>query len=249
MHFLRVFPELKIVKDISPAHSFYFLISKTRPELSQKIRRWISHAAHRQLLSQFKNRAKGPLKDLSNGEIRRFLLDRNKLLPQYGLLFKKHSKPFGLPWQLTAAVAYQESKWNPEAESFTGVKGFMQLTEETAEHLGVEDRLDVEQSIWGGAKYLKMLLDRQPKGLPFREKLALALATYNVGPAHMIDAQNLAHKLGKNPYSWKDLREVLPLLEERKYLPELKYGPARGQEPVIYVQRVLAYLDLISVQI
>jgi membrane-bound lytic murein transglycosylase F len=121
----------------------------------------------------------------------------------------------------------------------------MQLTQETAEYLGVEDRTDLSQSIWGGIKYLKVLLNRQPKGLPFQEKLALALATYNVGPAHMEDAQRLAKKMKKNPYLWNDLKQVLPLLANEEHLPELKYGPARGQEPVDYVHKVFAYLELI----
>lgn len=248
-YYLRVYPDIRIARDLSPSHSYFFLISKARPELAQKIRFWMGKAARRQVLSQTKARVKGNPQNLSPADIKRFLSARSSVFPRYSSLFRKHSQSFGIPWQLTAAVAYQESKWDPEAQSFTGVKGFMQLTQETAEHLGVEDRQDTQQSIWGGAKYLKMLLDRQPKGLPFREKLALALATYNVGPAHMLDAQKLAHKLGKNPYSWRDLSEVLPLLGDKDYLSELKYGPARGQEPVDYVHRVFAYLDLISVQI
>lgn len=248
-YFLKAFPKLKIVKDISPAYPYFFLIAKKRTDLSLQLRYWMTKAARHQVLSKTKSRVKDKPSALSNGDVRRFAKDRKKVLPQYSHLFKKHSQNFGVPWQLAAAVAYQESKWNPDAESFTGVKGFMQLTQETAIHLGVEDRLDPNQSIWGGIKYIKMLIDRQPKGLPFNERLALALATYNVGPAHMLDAQKLARRLGKNPYSWKDLKEVLPLLADKAYLPYLKYGPARGNEPVEYVHRVFGYLDLITVQI
>lgn len=249
LYYLRVFPKLEIVQDFKPAHSYFFLISKDRPELVPQMRRWISKASRRQIITQAKHRVQGDLQNLSEADIRGFMNARAEVFPRYAALVRKYSESFGIPWQLSAAVAYQESKWDPEAQSFTGVRGFMQLTKETAEHLGVEDRMDIEQSIWGGAKYLKMLLDRQPKELPFRERLALALATYNVGPAHMIDAQNLAQKLGKNPHSWMDLKQVLPLLADKDYWPELKYGPARGQEPVDYVHRVMAYLDLITVQI
>lgn len=248
-YYLRSFPSLEIVKDISPSHFYRFLIAKNRPELVQQIRRWLTRASHRKTISQTKVLSKNPTDILTYFDIRNFLFARKKILPEYFETFKKHSRQFDIPWQLTAAVAYQESKWNPEAMSFTGVRGLMQITQETAEFLGVGDRLDAEQSIWGGAKYLKILMDRQPRGLPFKERLALALATYNVGPAHMIDAQMLAKKLNKNPYSWRDLKEVLPLLADDKYLPELKYGPARGQEPVDYVHRVFAYLELLSIQI
>jgi membrane-bound lytic murein transglycosylase F len=246
---LRVFQNLEIIKDISPTQNFFFLISSSRPELQSQFHKWMTRTAHKYLVSQAKARVKGKASELSPREEQRFALDREQILPKYSLLLQKHAAEFGLPWQLMAAISYQESRWNPEAQSMTGVKGFMQLTNETAEHLGVEDREDPGQSIWGGVKYIKMLINRQPKSLSFKDRLALALATYNVGPAHMQDAQKLALKLGKNPYSWKDLQTVLPLLAEDDYLPELKYGPARGLEPVIYVKRVFSYLELMSVQI
>ncbi len=246
---LRAFTNLKIVKDISPVQSFFFLISDGRPELQAQFHKWMTRNAQHFLVTQAKARVKGKVSELTLHDQRRFAMDREQILPKYFSILRKHAAEFGLPWQLMAAIAYQESRWNPEAESFTGVKGFMQLTSETAEHLGVEDREDPAQSIWGGVKYIKMLINRQPKGLLFRDRLALALATYNVGPAHMMDAQKLALKLGKNPYLWKDLQTVLPLLAEEDYLSELKYGPARGQEPVTYVKRVFSYLELMSVQI
>ncbi len=247
--YLRLFANLEIRRDLPHLHSYFFLVSNSRPELEAQLSRWMAKASSQHFFLQAKNRIQGEWDSLPMAEIRSFLNARTSVFPRYAALLRKYSDVFNLPWQLSAAVAYQESKWNPEAESFTGVRGFMQLTQETAEHLGVEDRTDTEQSIWGGTKYLRMLLDRQPKYLPFREKLALALATYNVGPAHMLDAQNLAQKLGKNPHSWKDLKSILPLLADEDYLSELKYGPARGHEPVEFVSRVLVYLDLISVPI
>jgi membrane-bound lytic murein transglycosylase F len=246
---LRAFTNLKILKDISPLQSFFFLVSHERPELQSQFHKWLTKNSQHFLVAQTKARVRGKISELTIHDQRRFANDREQILPKYFSIIRKHAAEFGLPWQLMAAIAYQESRWNPDAESFTGVKGFMQLTSETAEHLGVEDREDAAQSIWGGVKYIKMLINRQPKGLLFRDRLALALATYNVGPAHMMDAQKLALKLGKNPYSWKDLQTVLPLLAEADYLPELKYGPARGTEPVIYVKRVFSYLELMSVQI
>lgn len=248
-YYLRFFPKLAVVKDISPTRSYHFLISNKRADLQNQMRVWFTKAARKQTLSTTKSFYKEKIQELSRYDVVQFLKARDKVLPQYSSTFKKHSREFGIPWQLAAAVAYQESHWKADAESFTGVKGLMQLTMETAEHLGVEDRTDANQSIWGGSKYLKMLIERQPKGIPFKERLSLALATYNVGPAHMIDAQKLALRLGKDPYSWKDLKTVLPLLGNAAYLDELKYGAARGQEPVDFVHRVLAYLDLISVKI
>jgi membrane-bound lytic murein transglycosylase F len=248
-YYLRAFPNLRVAKDISPKHSYFFLLNPQREDVAQKLRRWMGTRSSRQWVAEAKVRARGTTPALTAMDIHHFFNDRENLLPKFDGMVRKHSESFGIPWQLTAAVAYQESKWNPEARSFTGVEGFMQLTRETAEHLGVEDRRDPDQSIWGGSKYLRALLDRQPKKIPFQDRLALALATYNVGPAHMWDAQKLAMKKGKSPHSWKDLKTILPLLADPDYLPDLKYGPARGQEPVDFVEKVFAYLDLMSIQI
>lgn len=248
-YYLRFFKNLKVMKDVSTNHSFHFLISNSRPDLERSLRVWATRSARRQVLSNLHNSYRERIQELPDRAVHKLLADQERIFPQYAKAFHKHSQEFAIPWQLAAAVAYQESHWDSEAESFTGVKGIMQLTEETAEHLGVEDRTNPEQSIWGGIKYLRMLIDRQPKGLAFKEKLSLALATYNVGPAHMIDAQTLAKDMGKNPYSWQDIKSVLPLLGDKEYADRLKYGPARGTEPVEFVRRVFAYLDLISAKI
>lgn len=248
-YYLRFFPQLKVLKEIPQTRNYNFLISQDKADLEREMRVWMTKAARRQYLSQTKKIVKLKIEELHQIDVQQFLVAKNDVLPLYQSFFKKHSREFGIPWQLAAAVAYQESHWNPDARSFTGVRGFMQLTQETAEHLGVEDRSDPEQSIWGGVKYLKMLLDRQPKDLPWRDRMSLALATYNVGPAHMEDAQALALRLGKNPYSWRDLQTILPLLSEASYIEYFKYGKARGQEPVDFVHRVFAYLDLMSAKI
>ena len=126
----------------------------------------------------------------------------------------------------------------------SGVRGLMQLTQDTADHLGVEDRTDPLQSIWGGAKYLRYLLNKTPNYLNFKDRLYLALAAYNMGYGHLRDAQKLVVKQGKNPYSWRHLREVLPLLEDPSYENDLEYGFARGTETIEFVERVTGFYNL-----
>ena len=248
-YYLRFFSELKIFKNIPMSRTYTFAINNNQIALERQMRVWMTKAARRQLLSQTKKLAKLKIEELHHLDVAKFMRDKNSKLPMYKAWFRKHGREFDIPWQLAAAVAYQESHWNPDAKSFTGVQGFMQLTRETALHLGVEDRMDPEQSIWGGVKYLKILLDRQPKNIPWNDRMSIALATYNVGPAHMQDAQALAIRLGKNPHSWRELQTVLPLLSEASYFEYFKYGKARGQEPVDFVHRVFAYLDLMSAKI
>jgi membrane-bound lytic murein transglycosylase F len=244
---LRSYPELRHVKDLRSYQQYQFAVSPQQEEIARDLRLWFPRAASSGTLRQIKERYKNYLDELTpmeQAEFTRFFSPRFQPFAKY---FKRYSSQSNIPWQLAAAVAYQESHLNPEARSWTGVRGLMQLTQETAQHVGIEDRTDPQQSIRGGAKYLHILLARQPKNLPDRERLALALATYNVGPAHMWDAQNLAVRLGKDPYSWKDIRSVLPKLGNPYYAHMLRYGPARGDEPVEFVDRVLSYLDLILI--
>jgi membrane-bound lytic murein transglycosylase F len=160
--------------------------------------------------------------------------------------FLDASVRYQLSWELLAAQAYQESHWKAQAESPTGVRGVMMLTEETAASMGIQDRGDPAKSIHGGAKYLAHLLKRMPKSITGENRIKFALAAYNVGMGHLHDAQELARIQGKDPNSWQSLRETLPLLAEKRYYKTLTYGYARGQEPVQYVAAILTYRDILE---
>lgn len=167
-------------------------------------------------------------------------------LPKYENYFKKADKKYNIPWLLLAAQSYQESHWNPKAKSHTGVRGLMMLTQATAKQMGVKDRLNAKESIAGGAKYLSKIEKRLPSEIKGKNRWAFTLAAYNVGMGHIHDAQILARKLNKNPYSWNDMKKVLPLLSQKKYYKSLKHGYARGNEPVRYVNSIQYYLDIIQ---
>ena len=151
-----------------------------------------------------------------------------------------------MPADLLAALAYQESHWDPQATSQTGVRGIMMLTQNTAESLGVDNRLNPAEAIDGGARYLADRHQRLPDTLPEPDRTYLALASYNIGRGHVLDARQLARELGKNPNSWEDMKDVLPLKADKRYYPQTRYGYARGYEPVHYVQRIRNYQDVIS---
>ncbi len=167
-------------------------------------------------------------------------------LPKYEKYFKDAAKKYDVQWELLAAQSYQESHWKPKAKSHTGVRGMMMLTLKTAKEIGVKNRLDAKQSIYGGAKYLRMMEKRLPKEIQGKNRWAFTLAAYNVGMGHIHDAQKLARKLNKNPYIWSDIKKVLPLLSQKKYYKTLKYGYARGDEPVRYVDSILKFVNIIQ---
>jgi membrane-bound lytic murein transglycosylase F len=175
-----------------------------------------------------------------------------KRLPTYQALFQETASQFDLDWHLLAAVAYQESHWNPKARSPTGVRGLMMLTLSTAREMKIKNRLDPLQSLQGGAAYLAKLKGRLPKRIVEPDRTLMTLAAYNVGFGHLEDARILTQRGGKNPDLWIDVREHLPLLSNKQYYTTLKYGFARGSEPVTYVDNIqyyTRYLELNSLSL
>ena len=124
----------------------------------------------------------------------------------------------------------------------------MMLTLPTAKDLGIKNRLNAAQSIRGGAKYIAGLIKQLPSTVRGEDRLWFAIAAYNVGLGHVQDARKLAKRLGRNPDSWTDLKATLPLLTQPAFYNSLKYGYARGNEPVRYVQRVRHYQDILERQ-
>jgi membrane-bound lytic murein transglycosylase F len=174
------------------------------------------------------------------------LQDRiRETLPQYRPFFHAAQAQSGIEWRLLAAVAYQESQWDPVATSETGVRGLMQLTEDTARKLGVADRLDAKASALGAARYLREIKEKLPRRIAEPDRTWLALAAFNIGAGHLEDARVLAQKQKLNPDLWSDVRKTLPLLAQQDYFLQAKNGYARGGMPVAFVDRVRAYYDVL----
>lgn len=174
-------------------------------------------------------------------DTREFIRSTETTLPRFIELFKRYAGD--LDWRLLAAMSYQESHWNPEATSPTGVRGLMMLTLATAKDVDVKSRLDPEQSIRGGAQYFAGLLRRIPARIQDPDKIWLALAAYNVGLGHLEDARVLTQRNGGNPDMWVDVKQHLPMLRQKKHYKTTRYGYARGHEAVSYVDNIRRYYD------
>ena len=174
-------------------------------------------------------------------DTRTFLRRVETQLPKYEPLFRQYAGQ--LDWRLLAAMSYQESHWNPKARSPTGVRGMMMLTWPTARSFGITSRIDADQSVRGGAAYLAHLINRLPDTISEHEKPWFALAAYNIGYSHLLDARSLADKLGKNKNNWTDVKEIIPLLQQRKWYKHTRFGYARGNEAVKYVSNIRKYYD------
>ena len=177
---------------------------------------------------------------------RAFIRHFHSRLPAYKDLFIKAGLQSNTDWRLLAAMAYQESHWDPNAVSPTGVRGIMMLTRPTARMIGVKDRTSAPESILGGSIYLKRVMAKIPERIPEPDRTWLAVASYNVGFGHVEDARIITESQGANPDSWDDVRERLPLLSDPGWYEHLARGYAKGSEPVTYVNNVRRYFDLLK---
>ena len=162
-------------------------------------------------------------------------------LAEYKPLFQKYAGE--LDWRLLAAMSYQESHWDSEAISRTGVRGLMMLTLDTASDWNVDDRTDPEQSIRGGSRYFASLLNRIPARISDPDRTWMAMASYNIGMGHLEDARVLTERQGGNPDLWVDVKRRLPQLRQKKYYRTTRYGYARGDEALQYVENIRRYYD------
>ncbi len=167
-------------------------------------------------------------------------------LPRFEPLVRQVADEYQMDWHLLAAIAYQESHWNPKARSPTGVRGMMMLTQCTAREMGVDNRLDPLQSLRGGARYYRKLKRRLPEDIHEPDRTWFALAAYNIGRGHLEDARVITERKGGDPHLWDDVAEHLPLLQKQQYYSKTRFGYARGSEPVTYVKNIRHYFSILS---
>jgi membrane-bound lytic murein transglycosylase F len=199
-------------------------------------------------LAQLLQQSSGDTRPFAYEESREFQAHVGERLPRYRAWFEQAAGQAGFDWRLLAAIGYQESKWDPHAESGDGASGVMMLTADTAQAMGIRDRANPELSIFAGARYLAQVREMIPARIAEPDRTWLMLAAYNVGFGHLEDARILTQMLGKDPDSWVEVRERLPLLAQERWYSRVKRGYARGWEPVQFVDRIQRYLRLLEWQ-
>ncbi len=241
------FPDLRIAATLPGVVEFAWGFAQdSDPDLFKKAADFITRMRADGTLTRLEDRYFGHLKRLNQPNAASFLERMQTALPHFRQDFQDAQVSTGIDWRLLAAMAYQESAWDPLATSPTGVRGIMMLTEETADSLNVSNRLDPQQSIRAGAKYLQDLIDQLPDSVPSPDKIWLGIAAYNLGLGHMHGARAIAESMKRNPDSWYDMKQVLPLLARPEIYARLKSGRARGGEAVIMVENIRSYYAILS---
>ncbi len=240
-----LYPELVVHFSLEPAQQLRWAIGRQNHRLQQAVKHWFALPKTGDLIRSLIKHYYGHLERFDYVDLVRFRKKISSHLPRYIEYFKQAAARYGLNWMLVAAQSYQESHWNPRARSFTGVRGMMMLTLDTARDMGVKNRMAARESIFAGTRYLARLHNRIEEKVPEPDRTYLALAAYNLGFGHLQDARLLAARLGKPADTWRTIRDVLPLLQQKKYYRTLPHGYARGKEAVQYVDRIRTYYDVL----
>ncbi|MHB1938904.1 MAG: membrane-bound lytic murein transglycosylase MltF [Acidobacteriaceae bacterium] len=197
-------------------------------------------------LSDLKERYYAPVERINTFNIETYIHRIRSRLPLYRPLFEQAGLQYDIDWRLLAAMGYQESWWQPDATSPTGVRGLMMLTNDTSAYIGIQDRLNPGQSINGGAKYLRYIMSQLSPDIFQPDRTWMALAAYNMGLNHLEDARRLTAMQGGNPNRWSDVVKRLPLLAEPNWYSKLQYGYAPGYQAVRYVNRIRTYYNVLA---
>ena len=242
----HLYPEVNVAFALPDPRAVQWLVRRTGLELRDAANQFFAEAQASGLLHRLAREADAEAGDFEYQEARRFQDDIAARLPELRPLFEQAAGKLSLDWRLLAAVGYQESHWDDHAVSGDGAAGIMMLTESTAHAVGVADRRNTAQNIAGGAAYLAQILQMIPARIAEPDRSWLALAAYNVGYGHLEDARVLAQSQGRNPDSWDDVRQCLPLLAQERWYQQARRGYARGWEPVRFVEQVRGYLAVLE---
>ncbi|MCK9533966.1 MAG: membrane-bound lytic murein transglycosylase MltF [Pseudomonas sp.] len=241
------FPHIRVGFTLQDSHQLRWAIAADDDvSLLNEINRFLDNARQSGLLQRLTERYYGHVDTLGYVGAYSFARHLQQRLPHYETWFRNAAKEHAVDWRLLAAMGYQESHWLPTATSKTGVRGLMMLTQRTAKAMGVRDRLNPQQSIQGGARYIALLMKQLPVSIYEADRIWFALASYNVGMGHLEDARKLTAAEGLDPNKWLDVKMILPRLAQKQWYSKTRYGYARGGEPVHFVNNIRRYYDILT---
>ncbi len=160
----------------------------------------------------------------------------------YDDLIRQYADSLGWDWRLLASQMYQESQFDPQARSWAGAVGLMQVLPRTARQYGITRLSDPQQNLAAAVRQLEWLWQYWQEIQEPEERIKFVLASYNAGHGHIRDAQRLAQKYGRDPLRWDGHVEYFILQKSKENYftdPVVQFGYCRGEEPVNYVREIL----------
>ncbi len=243
----RYYPQAVLACPISEQEFLGWAVNRNARNLLYRINCFFKTIKENGKFNEIYNKYYANIDDFDYVDLRAYHRRLKSRLPKYKKIIMEAADYHGFDWRLIAAQMYQESHFNSKARSPSGAKGLMQLTSSTARSLGVKNILNPEQNINAGVQHLKDLYNyfEKAEGL---NRLFIALATYNVGQGHMLDARNIAREMNLDPNKWSSLSTTLPLLTRPKHYKKAIYGYCRGTEPIEYINKIMIYYDILKRQ-
>jgi membrane-bound lytic murein transglycosylase F len=233
--------DIDISVELSTSQKIAWGIRKTSPELKKYIDDFI---ARKKREPTFNVLYRKYFSHTNRKDFKNVLTSYGSEVSRYDEILKKGADQLGWDWLLLASVAFQESRFDPKAESWVGAKGLMQIMPATAKSLGYNSNVlfDPAQNLNIAVKYFARLDKMWAKTITdSTQRIKFVLASYNVGPGHVIDARNLARKYDKDPIVWDENVEVMLLKKSyKKYYTDkvVKNGYCKCYEPYNYVREI-----------
>lgn len=236
------FTNIEVQPVMGPVHPVAWAVRTNADELRRRLDQWIGDPENRELLASLYRRYFVDREGYVSRAQSELLSSETGIISQFDTLLKREAEEIGWDWKLLAAQVFQESRFDPQARSWAGAQGLLQLMPATAREVGVGNPGDPEENVAGGVRYLAWLTGQWTDRIPARqERLKFILASYNAGLGHVQDAQRLAEKYGDDPGDWDDVAYWMLQKSKPRYYrdPVVRYGYVRGTEPVHYVSQIL----------
>jgi len=231
---------------IGASRKVAWAVRPNAPVLLAELNRWIADEKTGPLFNRIYRKYFTDRRGYEERLQSRYLTSETGTLSPYDKLLKQHAGALGWDWRLLGSQMYQESRFKPNARSWAGATGLLQLMPATGRQFGVRNPNDPEQNVAGAVRFLQWLTRYWTPRIPDpQERLKFILASYNTGAGHVEDAQRLAEANKDNPKRWADVSYWLLQKSKREVYtkPMVKYGFSRGIEPVTYVAIILDRFD------
>ncbi len=241
------YPNVDVSFELTDRQDIAWALRKTSPHLREAVNDWLAKkTTKRKLAAVYKKYFTEEKRDLGIANYKMPKVTPGSISP-YDSLFKHYAPQIGWDWRLLAALAYQESRFNPNAQSWSGASGLMQLMPQTSIRFGCDSFPTPECSIQAAVKYIKYLQGMWRSKVPNpAERMKFVLASYNIGQGHVLDAYHLAREIGKSDTLWDgNVAEALLLKQQEKFysLPVVKHGYCYAKEPYHFVNKIGALFE------
>jgi membrane-bound lytic murein transglycosylase F len=244
-----LFPNIDSKTRISPTQPLAWAVRKNSPQLLRVLNHWLDQKKKSGELAIMHDKYYNRQYQFRKHAVHAFYSKHAGKISPYDDLVKKSAKTIEWDWRLLSALIYEESQFDPEAISWAGATGLMQLMPTTAAMVKAGNLSSPADNIKAGTAYLESLEKEWEDIKDQTTRLKFILASYNVGPGHVRDARKLASKYGANPNIWEgNVERYLELKSEPRFYNDTtaSLGYCNGKLAALYTRNIINRYNLYS---